>query len=74
MMCAVAPHPRRQAFSATGIASVVAGIALFAFVLWKVGPSQVWDGIARVRWWVLVIIALGGLRFLARAIAWSACI
>ena len=74
MMCTVAEHPRREAFSATGIASVVAGAVLFALVLWKVGPGQVWDGITRVRWWILVIIALGGLRFLARAIAWSACI
>lgn len=74
MMCAVAEHPRREAFSATGIASVVAGLALFALVLWKVGPGEVWDGLTRIRWWIVAVIALGGLRFLARAVAWSACV
>ena len=74
MMCAVAEHPRREAFSATGIASVVAGIALFSLVLYKVGPAVVWDGITKIRWWILAVIALGGLRFLARAAAWSACV
>ena len=74
MMCAVAEHPRREAFSATGIISAVAGAALFALVVWQAGPTQVWDGIARIGWWLLLVVALGGLRFLARAIAWSACI
>ena len=74
MMCAVAEHRRRGAFSATGIVTVVAGAALFAIVLWTFGAAEVWDGIVRLRWWVLVIIAIGGLRFLARAAAWSACV
>jgi len=71
---AVAEHPRRAAFNATGIASVVAGAALFALVLWKVGVGDVWEGATKIGWWLLVVVALGGLRFLARAVAWSACI
>lgn len=74
MMCAVAEHPRRAAFNATGIVSAVAGAALFALVVWQAGPAQVWDGVAKIGWWLLLVIALGGLRFLARAVAWSACI
>ncbi len=74
MMCAVAEHPRRAAFNATGIVTAVAGAALFAIVLWTFDPAKVWEGVVRLRWWVLVIIAIGGLRFLARAIAWSACV
>ena len=74
MMCAVAEHPRRAAFSATGILTLVAGAALFALVLWTFDTAKIWEGIVRLRWWVLVIIAIGGLRFLVRAIAWSACI
>jgi hypothetical protein len=71
---AVAEPPRRAAFNATGIVSVVAGAALFALVLWNVDASQVWEGVTKLRWWLLVVIALGGLRFLVRAIAWSACV
>jgi uncharacterized membrane protein YbhN (UPF0104 family) len=71
---AVAEHPRREGFSATGIVSVVAGAALFALVLWNVGVAEVWEGITKIRWWLLAVVALGGLRFLARAAAWSACI
>lgn len=70
----MAEHPRREAFSATGIVSVVGGAALFALVLWNVGPAEVWQGVTRIGWWLLVVIALGGLRFLLRATAWSACI
>ena len=70
----MAEHPRRAAFNATGIASVVAGAALFALVLWNVGVAEVWEGITKLRWWLLVVIALGGLRFLVRALAWRACI
>ena len=45
-----------------------------SIVLWTFGVAQIWDGVVRLRWWVLVIVAIGGLRFLARAIAWSACV
>lgn len=71
---AVAEHPRREGFSATGIVSVVAGAALFALVLWNVGAAEVWQGVTKIGWWLLLVIALGGLRFLLRATAWSACI
>lgn len=74
MMCAVAEHPRREALSATGIISAIAGAALFALVVWQAGPSQVWEGVAKIGWWLLLVVALGGVRFLARAIAWSACV
>lgn len=73
MMCAVAEHPRR-AFNASGILALIAGVVLFALVLWNVDASKVWEGVTKLRWWLLVVIALGGLRFLSRAVAWSACI
>ena len=73
-MASVTPPPRRATVSATGILSIVAGAAIFALVLWNQGPSEIWEGITRMRWWLLAVIALGGLRFLSRAIAWRACI
>lgn len=67
-------EPPRAAFNAAGALSVVAGAALFAVVLWRADPAEVWAGVAGLRWWLLLIIAIGGVRFLARAAAWSACI
>ena len=40
-------------------------------MLWKVGVGDVWEGTTKIGWWLLVVVALGGLRFL-RAVAWSA--
>lgn len=70
----MAEHARRAAINATGVLSVVVGAALFAVVLWKVGPGEVWAGIAQMRWWLAAVVLLGGLRFLSRAAAWSACV
>ena len=41
----------------------IAGAALFGLVLWKVGAAEVWDGISKLGWWLLLMVALGGLRF-----------
>ena len=73
-MAPVTHEPRRAVFNATGILSIVGGAAIFALVLWYQGPSDIWQGIVTMRWWLLVIIALGGLRFLTRAYAWTACV
>src|SRR5688500_11419837 len=78
MMAPVTQPPRRAWFGATGILTglltTVGGILVFALVLWNAGPAQVWEGMLRLRWWLLLIVLLGGLRFLARAVAWSVCI
>lgn len=70
----MAEHPRRAAFNAAGVLSVLAGAALFAVVLWRANPREVWQGVVGLGWWLSAIVLLGGLRFLARAAAWSACI
>ena len=54
--------------------SVIGGIALFVFLIWKTGPADIRDGVLKVGWMFPVIVALGGLRFLVRAIAWTLCI
>ena len=70
----MAEHPRRAAFNAAGLFGVIAGAALFAVVLWRADPRQVWQGITSLGWWFAAIVVVGGLRFLARAAAWSACV
>jgi hypothetical protein len=50
------------------------GLALFAWLLWRTGPSQIWDGFRQIGWGLVLIILLGGLRFATRALAWTLCI
>jgi len=49
----------------------VAGLALFVWLVWSVGPREVVTGFRQIGWWLLAILALGGLRFAVRAWAWT---
>lgn len=60
-------------FTASGALSAAAGIVVFIVFVWTIGPEQIWEGILNVGWMFPVIIALGGLRFFARAYAWRLC-
>ena len=57
-----------------GVVAFVIGLAIFIALLWRTGPADILDGILRVGWMFPVIVALGGLRFLVRAIAWTLCL
>lgn len=50
------------------------GTILFAWLVWKVGPAEIWTGFRQIGWNLGWILVLGGLRFVVRAAAWSACI
>jgi hypothetical protein len=50
------------------------GGALFAWLVWRVGPSEIWNGFRQIGWGLAIIVLLGGLRFAARAFAWTLCI
>jgi hypothetical protein len=65
--------PRRQ-ITAVGLLTAVAGTALFAWLIWKVGPAEIWSGFRQIGWNLVWILLLGGLRFAVRAAAWSVCI
>jgi hypothetical protein len=65
--------PIRQ-FTVTGLLTAAAGVALFAWLVWSVGPAEVWDAFQKVGWGIGWILLLGGMRFAARAAAWSLCI
>lgn len=58
----------------SAVLSIAAGIAVLVALVWQVGPEQIREGLAKVGWVFLAIVALGGLRFLVRAIAWTLCI
>lgn len=46
---------------------------LFAYAARRAGISEILDGIRRIGWRLLPILALGGLRFIVRAEAWRRC-
>ena len=63
---------RRQHLIA--ITAALGGLALFAFALRRAGVAEILDGIRRVEWGLLAILALAGLRFLIRAECWRWCL
>jgi hypothetical protein len=64
--------PRRS--NLTGIAATVLGVLLFAWFVEKVGLGAIWSGLGQVGWGFAPIIALAGLRFAMRAVAWILCL
>ena len=61
-------------FSVPGALSILGGAAVLVALVWRVGLDQILEGFGRVGWAFPLIVALGGLRFLVRAWAWSICI
>lgn len=68
-----AKSPPRQ-LSAAGALSIAAGVALFAWMVYRVGPGVVATGLRQIGWGMVIIAAIAGLRFAARAAAWSLCV
>jgi hypothetical protein len=58
----------------TGLLTAAGGLALLVWVVRQVGVRQLEADIRQVGWGLVAIIALGGLRFVARAIAWRLCL
>jgi hypothetical protein len=63
-----------QRVSVSGILTALAGLALLAVVVARVGAAEIAADIRQVGWGLLLVIAIGGLRFLLRAIAWRLCL
>lgn len=63
-----------QRLSLTGVFTAAAGLALLVWLVRQVGVSQLEADFRQVGWGLAAIIALGGLRFLARALAWRLCL
>lgn len=57
-----------------GASTTAAGLALFAWLVWYVGPSAIWQGFRQVGWGLAAIIAIAGARFAVRAEAWRRCL
>lgn len=66
------PSARRAALTAA--LTTAAGAGLFAWLVWRVGPDEIWKGLVQIGWGMIVIVILGGLRLAARAAAWRLAI
>ena len=53
---------------------VIGGLVVLVAVLWTLGIEATWTDVRKVGWMFPVIVALGGLRFLVRAAAWTICL
>lgn len=51
-----------------------AGVALFAWLVYRVGLREIWSSFRQVGWGLIVIVAVAGLRFASRAQAWRMCL
>ena len=68
-----AKSPRRH-LTAAGALSIAAGVALFAWMVHRVGPQIVATHLRQIGWGFLLIVAIAGLRFAMRAAAWALCV
>jgi hypothetical protein len=60
--------------SVPGVLTAIAGLALLVYVVSRVGVAVIAADIRAVGWGLLLVVAIGGLRFLLRAAAWRLCL
>lgn len=68
-----APAARRPRVTAGGLVAALFGALLFAYTISRTSVGPIVDGLRSVGWGFTVILALSGLRTLARATAWTLC-
>jgi hypothetical protein len=66
-------RPWHPALSPLGVAGALAGVLLFAYTIHQTGVAPIVEGVRRVGLGFIAIVTLAGLRFLARAWAWTLC-
>ncbi len=59
---------------ALSLAAAALGVALFVYAVRRAGVTEIVDGVRRVGWGLLLIIGLGGVRFLVRTQCWRLCV
>ncbi len=59
---------------AAGLLATIGGLALFGYCLHEAGVAEVAGGIRKLGWTFALVLALSGLRFAARGLAWLRCL
>ncbi len=70
---APSPSTPRSRLPLLGVVSAVVGTALLVVTIRQVGWSEIQRGVGAVGGWFLIVVLLGGVRFLARARSWMLC-
>jgi len=65
---------RSRRLTVAGILTTIAGLALFVWLIWYVGPGEIWAGFRQIGWGLVAIVGIAGLRFAIRAAAWQRCL
>src|SRR5262245_52198482 len=60
--------------SVSGVFTSLVGLALLVYVVTRVGVAEIATDVRQVGWALPLIITIGGLRFLLRALAWRLCL
>ena len=60
-------------FAPAGLVFAALGLALFVYFVRKAGVGAVWEAVGRLGAGFLIILALSGLRFGVRSLAWTLC-
>jgi hypothetical protein len=60
-------------FAPAGAVFALAGVALFAYFVWRAGPGEIWSNLSEIGWGFAIILLLAGLRFAVRSLAWTLC-
>jgi hypothetical protein len=63
-------RPRRP-LTLAGALTTAAGVLLFVWWIQRIGLAEIRSGFAQIGWGLALIVLLGGMRFAARAIAWT---
>jgi phosphatidylglycerophosphate synthase len=65
-MLKVPPKARRP----LRILAAVMSSVLFAYLIWRAGPSKLWENVVKLGWGFIWVLALAGVSHVARAWAW----
>ena len=68
------PRPRGPRLSAGRVLAAALSLALFVYFVNRAGIGNIADGIRNVGAVFLLVLALSGLRFAARTLAWMVCV
>jgi len=63
----------RKQFTPLGIILALAGVVLFAYFVKKAGITQIAEGIRRLGFGFVLILAISSIRHIVRSIAWTLC-
>src|SRR3954451_16713635 len=62
--------PGGRSSTTVGVLATAGGLLLFVWWIRRIGLDDIRAGFAQIGWGLLGIVALGGLRFALRAVAW----